>query len=501
MATHHIVAALLPSWGHTISYLHTAKQLLSLDPGLGITIVQHNLVVPKIMTELAGSLHDKARLRVIGVGETHIEFGPTLLKVAIEQLVRGWMETIAQLAQAKEWPRPQSIHFDFAFGGLVVEATKKIMGPDCKTLLWWSSLLVSMPAHLNDHDFVAIAEEIYADETRRAGRSLDTILDQVIAAHNGKDKLSGLVIKYPGGPDMYDHERHPYAAGPPLSVILTQAQMLAKVVDGYIATTSLCLEPVGIPYCREFYKKRGQELFTIGMQAHELCWTDAPTIAPSNERIKSFLDDAVSQHGPKSVLYISFGSFFFPIETPQLVEALVDTLLNLEQPFPFIFALGGTMASLPPDLIQRVHEGGIGLVCDHWVEQRALLQHGGVGWFLTHGGFNSVSESLTQGIPLIIWPVAAEQSVNAAFLSAEPNAVAIELFQVRTGPQLGPSLHSDAEITGTVLDASEEFKATFDAARGTRGAILQANTAKVAEAVREARAGEAEAELIRLTKY
>jgi hypothetical protein len=44
MATHHIVAALLPSWGHTISYLHTAKQLLSLDPGLGITIVQHNLV-------------------------------------------------------------------------------------------------------------------------------------------------------------------------------------------------------------------------------------------------------------------------------------------------------------------------------------------------------------------------------------------------------------------------------------------------------------------------
>jgi hypothetical protein len=52
-----------------------------------------------------------------------------------------------------------------------------------------------------------------------------------------------------------------------------------------------------------------------------------------------------------------------------------------------------------------------------------------------------------------------------------------------------------------VLDASEEFKATFDAARGTRGAILQANTAKVAEAVREARAGEAEAELIRLTKY
>jgi hypothetical protein len=43
---------------------------------------------------------------------------------------------------------------------------------------------------------------------------------------------------------------------------------------------------------------------------------------------------------------------------------------------------------------------------------------------------SSVSESLTQGIPLIIWPVGGEQPINGAFLSAEPNPVAIELFQV-----------------------------------------------------------------------
>lgn len=45
------------------------------------------------------------------------------------------------------------------------------------------------------------------------------------------------------------------------------------------------------------------------------------------------------------------------------------------------------MASLPAPLIQRVHESGKGLICDFWVEQAALLQHGAVGWFLTHGGF------------------------------------------------------------------------------------------------------------------
>jgi UDP:flavonoid glycosyltransferase YjiC (YdhE family) len=41
-----------------------------------------------------------------------------------------------------------------------------------------------------------------------------------------------------------------------------------------------------------------------------------------------------------------------------------------------------------------------------------------------------VTEAFTQGIPLIIWPVGAEQTVTAAMLSAEPNPVAIELLQV-----------------------------------------------------------------------
>jgi hypothetical protein len=52
-----------------------------------------------------------------------------------------------------------------------------------------------------------------------------------------------------------------------------------------------------------------------------------------------------------------------------------------------------------------------------------------------------------------------------------------------------------------VQDASEEFKATFAAARGTKGARLQENVAKMSKALREARAGEAREELIRLVKF
>ncbi|KAJ7654102.1 hypothetical protein DFH06DRAFT_993959, partial [Mycena polygramma] len=380
---------------------------------------------------------------------------------------------------------------------------KQILGPDCKVLVWWSSAVVSLPSHFTDHDFLALCDEIYTDESRRQRRSKEDILQQVFEASNGTDKLSGTVVKYPGGPDMYDYERHAYAGGPPagLGMVISIAQKLGKAADGYIASASSCLEPVGVPYCREFLKKEGKELFAIGMQAHELSWS-SDAVAISNERVKAFLDGAVSQYyGEESVLYISFGSLSFPVATPHLIEAFISTLLELEQPFPFIFALGSKIASLPAELIQRVNDSGRGLICNFWVEQRAILQHGAIGWFLTHGGFNSVSEALLQSIPLIIWPVGGEQPVNAALLSTGPNAVAIELFQVRTGPQLGPSLRTDAKITGTVEDAVEEFRAMFAAARGASGAVLKTNAARMAAALREERIGQVAEEFKRLASF
>jgi hypothetical protein len=135
---------------------------------------------------------------------------------------------------------------------------------------------------------------------------------QVGLAWNGSDKLSGIVIKFPGVPDMYDHERIAYGTGVPpgLAQLVSLAQKFAKVADGYIVPTAACLEPVAVAHCKELCQKRGQELFPVGMQAHELCWTNAAPAPPTNAAVKSFLDKAVSEHGPKSALYISFGCVF-----------------------------------------------------------------------------------------------------------------------------------------------------------------------------------------------
>ncbi|KAJ7447922.1 hypothetical protein B0H11DRAFT_2082030 [Mycena galericulata] len=426
-----------------------------------------------------------------------------MVKLAFGQLIGGWLETLPKLIEGSDgWPKAHALHLDFTCGGFVVEPSKQMIGPDCKILVWWSSALAAMPGTMNDYDFAAIAEDIYSDPVRRQDRSMDEILDAVGRAWNGSDEASGCIIKCPGVPDMYDYERVAYGAGPVegMSQFLSVAQKLAKTADGYIAPTATCLEPIGVPQCKEFYRQRGQELFTVGLQAHDLCWNDAPHAPLTNMDIKSFLDNAVRKYGARSVLYISFGSFFFPVASPELVEALIITLLDLEKPFPFVFALGAKLATLPNDIVERVNSSGKGLVCGFWVEQRPILQHGAVGWILTHGGFNTVTESLSQGIPLIVWPLNAEQPVNAALLASEPTPVAIELLQVRKGPQRGPPLRGGPAITGTVQDASEEFKATFEAARGARGTLLTKNARDMAGKLREARA-EASEEIARLAVF
>ncbi|KAJ7435689.1 hypothetical protein FB451DRAFT_1379294 [Mycena latifolia] len=227
----------------------------------------------------------------------HASLSDRTVKHAVGQLLAGWMETLPQLVQGRGgWPAPHALHMNYIAGGYVFEPTKQIVGPACKTLLWWSSSLASMPTHLTDYDFAAIAQEIYTDEARRNARSLEAILDAVALAWNESDVHSGRIVKHPGTPDMYDHERLAYGSPPTegLAQLLVAAQGLARVVDGFIMPAARCMEPVGVPHCRVLDQKSGQELFTVGSGAHEVCWNDVPPTPPTNAVVKAFVEALIA---------------------------------------------------------------------------------------------------------------------------------------------------------------------------------------------------------------
>ncbi|KAL5727085.1 hypothetical protein ACHQM5_000317 [Ranunculus cassubicifolius] len=132
-------------------------------------------------------------------------------------------------------------------------------------------------------------------------------------------------------------------------------------------------------------------------------------------------------HG--SVLFISFGSGG-TLSTEQLTE-LARGLEISEQRFLWVVrSPNDEMANasyftaesrmdplgfLPEGFLERTK--GLGLVVPDWAPQVQVLSHGSTGGFLTHCGWNSTLESVVHGVPLIAWPLYAEQKMNAVMLN------------------------------------------------------------------------------------
>lgn len=134
-----------------------------------------------------------------------------------------------------------------------------------------------------------------------------------------------------------------------------------------------------------------------------------------------------------SVLYISFGSGG-TLSHEQLIE-LASGLELSEQKFLWVIRCPNDKIAnatyfnvqdstnpldfLPKGFLEKTK--GVGLVVPNWAPQAQILSHSSTGGFLTHCGWNSTLESVVHGVPLIAWPLYAEQRMNAFMLSEDIN--------------------------------------------------------------------------------
>lgn len=80
----------------------------------------------------------------------------------------------------------------------------------------------------------------------------------------------------------------------------------------------------------------------------------------------------------------------------------------------------GTPDYLPDGFLTRTRD--IGVLVPLWAQQVEILAHPAIGGFLSHCGWNSTLESITNGVPMIAWPLYAEQRLNATLLAEEIGA-------------------------------------------------------------------------------
>lgn len=192
-----------------------------------------------------------------------------------------------------------------------------------------------------------------------------------------------------------------------------------RLADGIVLNSFKELEPGPIDYL---------------LQAEE----GKPRVYPVGPITKMGSESAEDGSGPcskwldeqpsGSVLYVSFGSGG-TLSHAQTIELAIGLEMS-EQRFLWVLRLpngaianatyfnvsntGDPLAYLPEGFLERTK--GRGLVVPFWAPQAQILAHGSTGAFLTHCGWNSVLESVTNGVPMIAWPLYAEQKMNAVIV-------------------------------------------------------------------------------------
>ncbi|CAK7338706.1 unnamed protein product [Dovyalis caffra] len=72
---------------------------------------------------------------------------------------------------------------------------------------------------------------------------------------------------------------------------------------------------------------------------------------------------------------------------------------------------------LPEGFLERTQDRGF--VVKSWAPQVEILNHSSVGGFVTHCGWNSTLEAVFAGVPMVAWPLYAEQRLNRVVLVKE----------------------------------------------------------------------------------
>ncbi|EOA39308.1 hypothetical protein CARUB_v10012329mg [Capsella rubella] len=206
---------------------------------------------------------------------------------------------------------------------------------------------------------------------------------------------------------------------PGFKLILDQVTSMSQS-QGIIFNTFDDLEPVFI----DFYKrKRELKPWTLG----PLCDVYNFLEDEVEEKVKSSWMKWLDEKRDKGCIVpnVAFGSQA-EISREQLEEialGLEDSKVN------FLWVVKGK--EIGNGFEERVGERGL-MVRDEWVDQRKILEHESVRGFLCHCGWNSLMESICFKVPILAFPLAAEQHLNA-ILVVEELRVAERVVATREG--------------------------------------------------------------------
>ncbi|KAH9940501.1 UDP-Glycosyltransferase/glycogen phosphorylase [Epithele typhae] len=492
MAPTHIFANPLAGWGHVRPCLNLCVLLAKFSPDVHCTVLVNSVFHGLASLELARSLEDESlasRVRLVSGGDVSNFLGAAPGHEAdFENMWRaidaGKEVTCASTGKTfPALPKPSVVIID----SIAIDAHKTIREVSGDSVKIYTNLVGMLAATLQTFSpkYIggrgSIDSEI-KEEVARTGKSYDEVGMEFCL------KSTGRVVKVPGLPPMYDYEANPqqftfpgYEAA--LLKMYTHVFDLIESTAGAFLITAESYEPEAVAAVRDWFGKTGRPVYAMGPllppSSVEFVLEKEKAASLNGPSIFKFLDDTLATSGPNSVLYMSLGSAFWPVSSPEKLWAVLDVIMELN--IPFIFSHASPMAQIPDEMRAKVDAYGKG-VLSPWSPQQSILHHPATGWYISHGGHNSVTEAIVAGVPMIMWPFTGDQAQNACTIT-DNWAVGYELLEVRTGDGLKPICRTGYTPVGTVEAVTKEAREVLGKAFGEDGKKKRAALAPLTKAM------------------
>ncbi|MCO5557757.1 hypothetical protein L7F22_011328 [Adiantum nelumboides] len=382
----HVLVVPFPAQGHTNPALSIARFLVA--NGISVTLVQaSNGLIPQTNSTPSNGNHSAPaeaslmRHETIPSGFDHSKpLSTETMMAAIDVMRNAFNELLQQLMLEDNAPVCLFIDSFLRFG----DAMAVDFGLSRVDLYTNAAFTFSLGIHLPDlvaRGFIPATEEGAKDRIVDFIPGLPTfrIADLSITAEEGLQSNMFTFFS-----SVYEHAKKADRI-----LVNTMYELESSVIESLLKNDHVPVVPVG-------------PLHMISM---------APNLSVSQQDndCLSWLD----QQQQSSVLYIAFGSVA-SLEESAIAELAHGLEASGES---FLWVIRRNMYKnkasvediLPEGFMERTINRGLVIA---WAPQLAVLGHSSVGAFLTHCGWNSVLESLSNGVPMLGFPQMAEQKTN-----------------------------------------------------------------------------------------
>ncbi|KAG8845874.1 hypothetical protein FRB96_002242 [Tulasnella sp. 330] len=410
----HFLLATIPALGHIRAEAGIVCELVKLDPRLTFAVLIPKAVAPVLVQELEKSSKPKP-------SNTFQKLLKTLQKETLEprkayqSIIRRGSLTCTVTGIVFNYQHivaPCAVYFDMfapGFAPYVKETTPNVKMINIRiTTSGFILLLYGKEEHGGMFNWDAQTKAVF-EKGEDGGRTFGEVADDI-----RNKPFTGKFLPNPDSVKLYDYESEPQVGGRgAVSMLMPALQLATQLADASITTTTCGFEPESTKVLQDWYEgELGKKVFNFGPLVP---FSAAPYKAP-------------------------------PVAAPGPFKPIYD-------------CLGSNSAKSPPnpELEKTIKESGVGLIVDY-VPQRDILAHPSLGSFLSHSGNNSLFESIAAGVLNVFWPFAADQPIDAAYMTEV----------VRLGEGAKPPARG-GKVEGTPAAVAAEFKQVLSEIKGAFG--------------------------------